>query len=251
MEPWDHILETLNYIGEGELIITADTIKECRKSWKGSPNQFEPRLLCYQTSANTRPDIFKRYKLFILPIKNGTYLLTNHNTYMALDYSNNCPTVIEKDNTSLMLTVGESETSLIDNMKYSGIFETEDILGEKITHGPLINGRHRISMEMKLGGQTHTISGVQYETDSCFESAHKILIIEGKSSQKQIDSFNIRQLYFPFREAMRVASGKKEVICLFIHKLNDIIHVWKYGFTDVDAMDSIVLNGHYTYTFSS
>lgn len=251
MEPWDHILETLNYTGNGNIIVTADVIKKCSKSWKGSANQFEPRLLCYQTTANARPSAFKRHNIYILPIKNGTYLLTKDNTYMPLEYISGEPTRITKDASSVMLTVGESETSLIDNMRYSGVFETGDILGEKITHGPLINGRHRISMEMKLGGHSIDISGVQYETDSCFESANKILIIEGKSSTKTLDSFNIRQLYFPFREAVRMASGKKEVICVFIHKLDTVIHVWKYTFSDLYSMDSIVLTGHYTYVFNS
>ena len=250
-EPWDHILTTLGYKGAAELVITADQIKECGKTWKGSANQFEPRLLCYQTSAALRPATFKKHGLNILPIKNGTYLLCKMNVYQALDYSDVVPVVITQDTSSVMLGIGGSETSLIDNMRYSGVFERPEILGEKITHGPLLNGRHRVSLEMRLGTRDISIAGVQYETDSCFESAHKILIIEGKSSARPIDSFNIRQLYFPFREAMRLAVGKKEVLCLFVHCLGSVIHVWTYTFTDVMRMDSITLKGHYAYKFSS
>jgi hypothetical protein len=149
-----------------------------------------------------------------------------------------------------MLNIGDSETTLIDNLRYSGVFERPEILGEKITHGPLLNGRHRISLdEMKLGSGTVSIQGVQYETDSCFESAGKILIIEGKSLAKQIDSFNIRQLYFPYYEAWRLSREQKEIVCLFIHELCGLIRVWKYTFSDPNRIDSIKLLGCYTYKF--
>jgi hypothetical protein len=65
-----------------------------------------------------------------------------------------------------------------------------------------------------------------------------------------IDSFNIRQLYFPFREILKVAS-KKEIISLFIHDYKGVIHVWKYSFADYNQFDSIRLDGHYMYKFSS
>jgi hypothetical protein len=251
MEPWEHILNVLKYTNQDVFTVTADQIKECKNSWKGKANQFEPRLLCYQTSANHRSEIFKKNGIYILPIKNGTYLLCKMNTYMSLDYSSLAPVIISRDKSSLVLGIGDSETSIIDNLRYTGVFERPELLGEPITHGPLLNGRHRITMEMKLGNQDISINGVQFETDSCYESRNKILIIEGKSSATTIDSFNIRQLYFPFREVYRVTSGKKEIICVFIHNLNGIIHIWKYGFSDINKMDSIEVKGHYTYKFSS
>ena len=146
-----------------------------------------------------------------------------------------------------MLALGDSETSLLDNLRYAGVFDA--VLGEPVLYGPLLNGRHYITIPMRLGGDTINIEGVQYETDSCYESATKILILEGKSSAKPIDSFNIRQLYFPYREAMRVAAGKKEVVCAFVHELKGVIHLWTYTFAEVDRMDSIALTGHHTYRF--
>lgn len=256
MDPWTHILKCINYDDKAEAIVTADQIKACGKSWTGAASQFEPRLLCYQTSSNARPAIFKSKGIYIFPIKNGTYILTKHNIYMPLTYEEQLQptTLITKDQTSAMLNIGGSETSLIDNLRYSGVFERPEILGEKITHGPLLNGRHRISLDMRLSltqEQSIQVSGVQYETDSCFESATKILIIEGKSSAKPIDSFNIRQLYFPYREALRISKGKKEIICLFINELGGKIRIWKYTFTDNQRLDSITLTGYYIYAFST
>jgi hypothetical protein len=118
-DPWDHILKCVAYKDQTTFELTADQIKACKSTWAGPKNQFEPRLLCYQTSANSRPEVFKRKNLYILPIKNGTYLLCQTNTYMPLDYTTQqlTPTVVNRDQTSIMLTIGTSETSLIDNMQ--------------------------------------------------------------------------------------------------------------------------------------
>lgn len=248
MDPWKHILESIGYVA-GEVILSAEKIKQCGKTWKGAANQFEPRLLAYQTSSASRPVIFQEKGLFILPIQNGTYLLTKTNVYQSLTYMAK-PLNIPKDSSSLILGLGYSETSNIDNLRYAGVFERPEILGEKITHGPLLNGRHRCSLDFFLSDQKISVKGVQYETDACYESQNKILIIEGKSSNKQIDSFNIRQLYFPFREVLRVASSKKEVVCIFVHNLNGINYIWKYGFSDSQKMDSIRLEGQYAYQLS-
>jgi hypothetical protein len=237
---WTHIFETLAYAGAGDLEITAETIKQCGKTWLGKANQFEPRLLCYQSSDRDRPEIFKQYGLCILPIKNGTYLLTKNNIYSKLDYSQIGEKIFARDTSSTILSLGKSETSLIDNMRYSGIFEY--ILEEPITHGPLLNGRHRISIpSMKLGEKTISISGVQYETDACFETLNKILIIECKASAKEIPSFNIRQLFFPYTAVRQHNNHHKEIVCAFIHEISNQIHVWTYDFTDPLAMESIEL----------
>jgi hypothetical protein len=194
-----------------------------------------------------------------MPVQNGTYVLTKNKIYQKLDYSQTPasssstdspqPIYLKRDTSSVLLSLGESETSFIDNLRYSGVFERPEFLNEPITHGSLLNGRHRCSFEMKLGGKSYSVKGVQYEVDSCFESANKILIIEGKNTNTEFDSFNIRQLYFPYREIIEKTKAKKEVICLFIHKCCEVVHIWKYIFTEPTQMDSITLAGHYTFKF--
>ena len=251
MEPWEHIFNTLNYNGSEDFIITAEQIKKCGKTWKGVATQFEPRLLCYQTSANTRPSLFKNLGLCIISIENGTYLITKNNLYMPLSYEKMNPIVIQCDKSSLILNLSSGEKAMIDTMYYSKVFEREEFLGEKITHGPLLGGRHRITTKMNLGGKDIDIESVQYETDSCFESANKILLIEAKAENKQYDSFNIRQLYFPFVAIKQLVGDKKNIISVFIHLYKNIIYIWKYTFTDITKIDSIILTGYYTYRFNS
>jgi hypothetical protein len=236
---WTHILTEKKYDGKGELIISADEIKKCGKTWKGTSNQFEPRLLCKQDCEDDRPQIFKDYGVYIISIKNGEYLITKNSIYFKLKYQNVKMNFINKNSDSLLLNIGDSESSLIDNLRYSGLFENEKYLNEPILFGSLLNGRHRCSFKTKIGTQEIEISGSQYEVDACFESKNKILLIECKCIN-DIKSFNIRQLYYPYRTIYDKVKGKKQIITLFINKdKNNHIHIWKFEFEVPLVMTSI------------
>jgi hypothetical protein len=251
-EPWGHILKCLPYKGENSKVISATQMKNAKKTWNGVANQFEPRLLCYHTSSLSRPESLQKNNLCILPIKNGEYLLTKTNIYKSLSYEGSNIVSIKRDTSSLILNIGESETSLIDNLRYSGIFERPEILGEPITHGPLLNGRHRTdTFKMKLGNEVIQVQGVQYEVDACFETENQILILEGKSNTREIGDFNIRQLYYPYRTILNIVGEKKEILCGFLHQHKGIIHIWLFTFEDPMCMNSIKQVGHSMYKFSS
>jgi hypothetical protein len=113
----------------------------------------------------------------------------------------------------------------------------------------LLNGRHRCSFKTKIGNNEVEISGSQYETDACYESENKILLIECKGVNN-LSSFNIRQLYYPYRTIYDTIEGKKEIITLFINKdKNNIIHIWKFEFENPLVMTSIKNIGYHKYTF--
>ncbi len=132
---WKHIFNEIKYDGKQDICISAEQIKKCKKSWKGENCQFEPRLLCKQDCDDDRPQIFKDNNLCIISIKNGEYLLTKNNIYFKLPYKKTKTIEIEKNDDSLLLSIGNSETSLIDNLRYSGLFEKKQYLGEKILFG--------------------------------------------------------------------------------------------------------------------
>lgn len=247
---WEFILNFINYDGTGDILITSDQIKEIGKLNKDIKSQFEPRLLCKQDTEEGRPEIFKKYGLFIIAVKNGTYLLTKNNIYTTNIYNHLLPIeYIEKNTKSLLLNIGDSETSMLDNLRYSGLFEDEFYLGEQILFGPLLNGRHRCSFETTISDKKISIEGVQYETDACYESENKVLLIECKSIPST--SFNIRQLYYPYRSIYDIVCDKKEIVSLFITKdKKNIIHIWKYIFENPLVMTSIKCVGYNKYKFN-
>ena len=245
IDEWTHIFNFLSYDGVNEKIITSNDIKNAGKTWKGSKSQFEPRLLCKQDTLEKRPEIFKKNNLYILSVKNGEYLLTKTNIYYSINYEintnmneNNHIIELKKNNISLLLKIGNSEMTNIDNLRYSGLFEQIDYLNEPIIYGPVLNGRHRCSFSTKLGDKEIKILGSQYETDSCYESENKILLIEGKSGSNK--SFNIRQLYYPYRAIYDNINNKKDIIILYINiDKNNIIHIWSFRFVIPNELTSI------------
>jgi hypothetical protein len=260
---WTHILHYVKYDGQTEIEISSSQIKNSSSSWKGPKNQFEPRLLCKQDSDQERPDIFKKYGLYIISIKNGTYLLTKTNIYYELDSmfggEKEMEKIekLEKNQSSILLKIGNSETSTIDNLRYSGLFEQENYLGEPILFGSLLNGRHRCSFKTVIGQKEIEISGSQYETDACYESENKILLIEAKGHVDK--SFNIRQLYYPYRSIYNAIKEynkerkekdiiNKEIISLFISiDKKKIINIWKFVFENPLVMTSIKCIGYDKY----
>jgi hypothetical protein len=173
-EIWQNIFLYINYNDLNQTILNADDIKLSQNG----RYRIEPRILCKQDTYENRPDIFKKYNLHIISIKNGKYLLTKTNIYHILKYNDNNNIIkINKNIGSVLLNIGNSETSLLDNLRYSNMFETY-YLFEKIEYGSLLNGRHRYTYKTKIGNKDFDICSVQFETDGCYETKNKILIIE-------------------------------------------------------------------------
>lgn len=248
-EIWTHIFEMVKYDYSDDKIISATEIKDAGKTWKGKSNQFEPRLLCKQDSLEDRPDIFKKNNICIISVRNGDYLLTKNNIYFELKYKNDNIHKIKLNSNSLILNIGDSESSLLDNLRYSSVFETTDFLNEPILFGPLLSGRHRCTFKTKIGDKLIDIEGSQFETDACYESESKILLIECKT-KNNIESFNIRQLYYPYKTIYDKVKNKKQIIPIFINKNNDgSIHIWKFEFIDPNILTSIKQIDYKIYKF--
>lgn len=242
---WKHIIDTNKIdLSKNLSILTSDDIKKCSRTWKGKKNQFEPRLLCKMDNSIKRPDIFKENKICILSIENGKYLLIKENIYIPLNKYSTVPNIISKKHNSLLLDIGESESSMLDKLYYNDILSY--IIGEKIIYGPLLGGRHRCGFKTTIGSETIQIKGSQYETDGCYETDNYVCIVEAKSIE--CVDFNIRQLYYPFREVYKKVENKKKIICLFIFKdKKNIIHIYKFKWNNYENMLDIENIGYYSY----
>jgi hypothetical protein len=260
-DEWTHILHTVGYdfTQYKDRTLTSTQIKDAKRTFRGTQkSQFEPRLLCKQDTREKRPDILQKHGIYCLSIRNGTYLLTHTDIYHTLDFQEKPePTRISKNTDSIVLAMGNSETSMLDNLRYSGVFESPEYLGEPIRYGPLLSGRHRCSFRMLVGDTNSKkkkrleINGCQFETDSCYESDHRILVIEAKSGTNQ--SFNLRQLYFPYRNIYdhnQTSKSTKEILPIYVQiDPHQTIHIWKYTFDNPIEMTSIRCVSYRTYRF--
>jgi hypothetical protein len=229
---------TLNAIEANEIVITAKEIKEYLKKYDGlDSKQKEPRLLCSFTSSIMLPKIFEKFKIYMLSVANGSYLLTTENIFIELYYPIDSAVIeFKKINNSDLLQLGNSEMSYIDNLKYAGVFESINILNEPIIYGSILGGRHRINkFTTSINNLDIIIKGSQFEIDACYESENNILIIEAKNSNKKLKDFNIRQLYYPFRYIKD--HTKKNIQTIFINKYNNIYYIWSYKLNDSKIND--------------
>lgn len=248
---WGHILRYINFLTDtGNFTITSDNITKARDTWSGVFCTFQPRLLCKQDSKESRPSIFKQLNINILSIANGIYILTTDEIYKELLYEIDKPICyIKKHTGSLVLQIGDSESALLDNLRYSGVFERPELLNEQIKYGPILSGRHRCHCKTYLGETLINIEGTQFETDGCYESENKIIIIEAKINYTK-ENFNIRQLYYPFRTIYDHNKGRKEIECLYInYDKNKIIHVFKFKWENHLKFNDLRATGYYKYKF--
>jgi hypothetical protein len=250
-EIWKHIFKEckLKY-SEVKQLITSKQIKNCKQNWKGKKSQFEPRLLCKMDNSNSRPKIFKDNNLYLIAVKNGVYAIIKTNIYIPLSKYISVPKkIVNKVNNIVsggeqLLNIGDSETNMLDTLKYNSIFD--EIIGEPIKMGPILGGRHRCTFNTIIGGKKCSIQGVQYETDGCYITDNYICIIEAKS--KSFTDFNIRQLYYPYREIIKKNRTNKKIIALFIYKdKSKIIHIYKYKWNNNNIMTDVINTGYYQY----
>ena len=250
---WIHILNNINpsYNKKDDLIITSKQIKDSKVSWVGRKNQFEPRLLCKHDHICKQPKIFRDNGLALLSIKNGEYILTNGKIFINLPNNDKDIKKIDIPNVSMLLTIGESETSMLDKLQYSGILD--EIIGEKILIGPLLGGRHRCSFNTNFNNKDIIIQGSQFETDGCYETENYYIVVEAKIIDGDTDNFNIRQLYYPSKTIYDNTNGCKKIISLYIYKnkKNDIIYIYKYKWNNINFMNDIHCIDYYRYKFNN
>ena len=243
---WEHIIKLyeIDLSSNNTCTITSEQIKDARASYKCHTSQFEPRLLCKMDTNESRPSIFKKYNRYIIPIEFKKWLIIKNNIYINLECYKTCPNIIINKCDSLILKLGNSEMSMLDKLLYNNIFD--NIIGEKVEYGPLLGGRHRCSFETNIDEQTLYIKSCQYETDAVYETENNICIVEAKNIE--VNNFNIRQLYFPFRPIYDINNNKKNIIALFIYKdKSNIIHIFKYKWNNYKKILDIKNIGYYTY----
>jgi hypothetical protein len=90
-----------------------------------------------------------------------------------------------------------------------------------------------------LNGQEITVNGAQIEIDGQYENAREVLIFEAKL--RPITSFNIRQLYYPFRDLQKKKKKEVRTFLFNVDIKNQVFKFWEYAFNQPQKLDSIKL----------
>lgn len=238
---WEKIYNDLRIknhdFNKSPFTINANQIKVCVKDFDKTSEK-EVRVLCKQDSREERPDIFIENNLFILPIKNGEYIICKGDGYIdipeintqAIEYTSKIDFELKS------VKIGNSEMQHLDFAYASSLIRSflQDyslvlsIRGRKYT--PQFN------FNTDLYKNINVVS-VQTEVDAGFEGRNKIVLVEAKNSHTK--NVIIRQLYYPMRQWG--IHTQKEVITLFFEKRGNEFLIWEFGFNDILNYNSIFL----------
>ena len=234
-EAWGKIFDRLPLLPEiekvGFVYVSAEDIKT-------ASDKREPRLLAKQDTRNSRPNVFKHNKLSILPVENGKYIIFRDEyvkTYFPLEKilaeispEEYKPAKDYRGYESLDVRNLSSESQAIDFAYLVSLLKT--FTNERELN-LTIRGRQRSEkFSINLPGTNHTakVDGVQIEVDAGFESPEKIYLFEAKLGR--IEDFNIRQLYYPFKDWSTRSS--KEIIPLFFVYTNGLFYIIQFRFEE-------------------
>lgn len=230
---WDKYVTYFGLQLDGSLhYITAESLKE--------NTGLEPRLLAKYDTPDQLPEVLRNAGYAILPVTNGKYVLFRGDVFADV------PTCAERidHRPSLEFALqtsgrGTGESQYIDNAHNTGI------LTHFIDAGPLyltIRGRERSSaFDLKVNDTSPTIhiDGVQIEVDAGYEARDDIVIVEAKIGTRP--SFNIRQLYFPYRHFRNIVPRKRTRTVYFEYDLFHATYtLHEFAFPDPGLLRSIV-----------
>jgi len=218
--------------------LSAVQIKKSCQRFKETGEK-EVRILCKQDSRESRPEIFKKHKLFLLPVKNGFYNIIKGEGYVDIPeikkevvlYSSKLDFI--PDTTK----IGNSEMQHLDYAYAVSLIRT-------FTNDPslvlTIRGRkYTPKFEFFVGKQLIKVSSVQTEVDAGYEGKNQVVLIEAKNFSAT--NVIIRQLYYPFRQWQ--GQSKKKVVTLFFDKNQgeNVYSIWQFEFKDPKNYNSIRL----------
>jgi hypothetical protein len=239
-EPWKAIFNRFQIhkhnFDKSPFTITAEQIKTATAHFKQT-NEKEVRILCKQDCREDRPDVFIENGLFLLPIKNGAYVIVRGEGYVDI------PSITETLNVYTSKLTFSLDTSKVGNseMQHLDFAYASSLIRSFLNDDTLvltIRGRkYTPHFSFNVGKQRIDVESVQTEVDAGYEGKNQIALIEAKNSKTT--NVIIRQLFYPYRQWSHHST--KKVITLFFEKRSNVYSLWQFEFLDEKNYNSIKL----------
>lgn len=210
----------------------------------------QPRLMAKHDFSTSRPWIFQRLRLGIVPVSRSEYLVGRFNLYERFPETQRgevrtleLPAGLD----TLSLEAVSSEAVALNGASASGMLE--DFLG-CVPLQATVAGRmstHGLKVRLPDLGVDVAVDRAQMEIDGGFESLEHLVLVEAKNHLSE--DFNIRQLYFPYRRFQQRLA--KDVVPVYLVYSNGIFHLYRYEFRDPADFRSISLVDSARYALSS
>ncbi|BFL75052.1 hypothetical protein M7M4_18040 [Corynebacterium pseudogenitalium] len=210
----------------------------------------QPRLMAKHDFSTSRPWIFQRLQLGIVPVSRSEYLVGRFNLYERFPETQRgevrtleLPAGLD----TLSLEAVSSEAVALNGASASGMLE--DFLGCAPLQATVAGRMSTRGLKVRLPdlGVDVAVDRAQMEIDGGFESLEHLVLVEAKNHLSE--DFNIRQLYFPYRRFQQRLA--KDVVPVYLVYSNGIFHLYRYEFRDPADFRSISLVDSARYALSS
>lgn len=207
-------------------------------------NEFrEARLMTKFDHKSHLPKLFNKYKLSILPITRGSYIISKFDAYKNFEELNteitrvSFPKYIESidyeniTSEATALNCAYASSIIADFMEEEGVIPTVSGRMSSMSFDFTINkvkSREIIPIRVKNS---------QIEIDGGFEGDESLAIIEAKNNLS--DDFIVRQLYYPYR--LWRSKIRKKVRPIFMTYSNNIFTFYEYEFQEPSNYNSLLL----------
>ncbi len=223
---------------KSSFLLSASQIKKSCQKFKNTTEK-EVRILCKQDSRESRPEVFRKNNLFLLPTKNGHYSIIKGEGYIDIpEITKNIEIYDSKLDFHLDSScIGDSEMQHLDFAYASSLIRT---FMDDPTLVLTIRGRkYTPDFDFFVGKENIKVSGVQTEVDAGYEGKNKIVLVEAKRTGTS--NTIIRQLYYPYRQ-WQSCTGKKVITLFFERDVKENSYsIWEFKFDDEKDYNSIKL----------
>ena len=218
--------------------LTADMIKQATQGFSKTSDR-EPRLIMKIDSREDLPEVLSDNGLFVLPVKNGEYVVVKGEGYFDLH-----PLPERQSFTSTLdfelksAKVGSSEMQHLDYAFNTGLLHHFLELSEPL-YLQIRGRKYTPEFTFCVGPFNITAASVQTEVDAGYEGRDLLILVEAKGSSQS--NFINRQLYYPFRQwSIRTQKKVRSLFFSFDSKTKTQ-GFWEYEFTDENDYNSIRL----------
>ncbi|GAB6392146.1 MAG: hypothetical protein MdMp014T_1519 [Treponematales bacterium] len=241
-KPWQAIFDAYNIqahdFSQSPFLITAEQIKKATAHFT-TTNEREVRVLCKQDSREDRPKVFSDNGLFLLPVKNGIYVIIKGEGYIDVPAITS-KLLLYKSKLDFDLDtskIGNSEMQHLDFAYASSLIRS--FLDDHSLVLTIRGRKYTPRFDFTAGdyNQTITAESVQTEVDAGYEGKEQVVLIEQRTPKHAtLSSGNCI-----IRIVQWQTHTSKKVKILFFEKRQNVYSLWVFEFTDILNYNSIRL----------
>jgi hypothetical protein len=230
IEKWSDLISELNIdMSKCVNYVTAKQIKQITNE--------EPRLMAKMDRIENLPKVFSDNNAFLLPVSRKEYVIVKGKGYHKLEPITGKPiTHTTRIPFPISALGSENESVFLEYANSCGLLKR--LLSRESDLILTFRGR-RVTpkFSFNVSNSKVTVDGAQIEVDAGFESYKEIILFEAKIGIPS--SFNIRQLYYPYRTLFNIKPVRNFLFCFKPEQKGYLF--WEYEFNPYDNFESINL----------